>query len=62
MHAHEEATKLAREKLERAETALQDYKQGIEFTHERLNQLAQAVVSARRELLELAFGRWPERR
>ena len=60
MPSREEATKLAREKLQKAEKTLADYAPGAELNRERLNQLALAVMSARRELLNLLAGLPPE--
>jgi hypothetical protein len=60
MHSHEEVTMLARKKIEQAETALAGYTGGTDFNRERLKELALAVVSARRELLNLELNSWPK--
>jgi hypothetical protein len=61
MHPYDKATKAARENLQQAERALADYTLDTEFKLERFKELAQAVDSARRELLGLFSGPWPEK-
>jgi len=53
MHPPEEATRLAREKLQRAEEALAAYEGRSGFSGEGLSELTRAVVAARRELGKL---------
>jgi hypothetical protein len=61
MHPHEAATNAAQEKLRKAETALADYGRGEKPDRDRQNELAQAVNAARRDLLDLLSGLWPEK-
>jgi len=60
MHPNDEAIRLAREKVQQAERALAAFEEGTESKSERLNELARAVVVARRELLKLHTGPRPE--
>ena len=60
MHPHEEAVKLARERLTAAEDALYTAASGMQRNPEHLHQLTQDVQAARREVLNLLARLWPE--
>lgn len=60
MTQYEQAKKLAKEALARAEGALQAYSAGIEYDHERFRRLAAEVGAARRQLLDLLSDLCPE--
>jgi hypothetical protein len=60
MQSHEEAKKLARQKLLEAERDLDNYVHSSECDYETLKRLSDAVHAARREHLDLLAALWPE--
>lgn len=60
MHPHEEAVKLARDRLTAAEDALYTGASGMQWDREHLHQLTQDVQAARRKVLDLLARLWPE--